>query len=762
MTKDEKIRLFNGNGNWQTFSADGKIPVITMSDGPHGLRKQLNSASLVVTGAIQATCFPSASCIASSWDVSALELMGKKIAFEALKEGVHLMLGPGMNIKRSPLCGRNFEYFSEDPYLSGMLAAAYVNGMQKEGVGSCLKHFACNNQEALRQNSSSNVDERTLHEIYLRGFEIAIKKSHPAAVMCSYNLLNGVYTFENKKLLTDILKTEWGFKGAVISDWGACLDAVKAVKAGLDLAMPDSHGYFYSQLEKALDSGELTEQELEKSNDRIINLANRLNNMRSKSLSRNIDNTMYVDYASQHNTALKLALSSAVLLKNEGLLPLKAGSKIAVIGELAEHMKFQGGGSSHITTASYVNALDALKNEGFEVEFARGWKSGFVKRTRTLKNSSVLRRNAISLAKKAAAENIPVLLFCGLTEPFEGEGFDRQNMNLPAEQSELIKAVLKITKNVVLVTFSGAPVNLSPFMEAKSILHMYLCGQACGQACAALLSGNANPCGKLAETWPLHEEDVPCFGNFGTFNVDYKEGRFIGYRWYEKNNIPVQFPFGFGLSYTSFSYSNLNLMENPDLPDGRKSYRISFEIQNTGDVAGAEIAQVYVNKELRAFAKVKLEPNEVDFVEVVLDENSFSSYDTEKKAFVQIKGEYNIEVCASIKDIRLKTCVKIEGQTPLEDETPVVKHSRLHHRGKYTIYDSLSVLSKDSKRVFIFMKFMVMSVLFLNRGKSKENPAVKMALAAITDNPIVSFISTSNGAISQKFVRKLVKWANKK
>ena len=797
MEISDKIRLFNGVGSWRTYTANGTVPQITMSDGPHGLRKQEVENYADLNKSNVATCFPTASCIASSWNRSSLNKLGKEIAREALAENVHLVLGCGMNIKRSPLCGRNFEYFSEDPYLSGELATSYVNGMQNEGVGACIKHFACNNQEKRRQTSSSNVDERALREIYLRGFEIAVKKSKPVSIMCSYNKVNGVYAAHNKHLLTEILRDDWGFDGAVISDWGACIDASKCLKAGMDLAMPDSNGYFDMQLKQALNNGELTEQELDTANNRIIEMAGKLTKMREKRLAPTPDKAIYPNLAEQYQKALELACDSAVLLKNDDVLPLslQKNKELCVIGELAVNMKFQAGGSSHITVSEYPDAVKLLKEDGFSVTYSAGYYSGFCKRKKVAKKNAPLHKKAMEVVRTAAEKNVPILFFCGLTEAFEGEGFDRKNMELPPEQLELLENILKLTDNVVVISFSGAPVDLVPVQKAKAVLHMYLCGEACGRAVVDLLTGKVNPSGKLAETWPLKIEDTPCHGNFAPDHdeVDYDEGLLVGYRWYEERKLPVQYPFGFGLSYTSFEYSDLKVTVAENL-DGECSTgssdldrvgkldragqtKVSLKVKNTGSVAGAEIVQLYVTrvghayKELRGFEKVFLEAGEEKSVEIVLDDNAFKIFSEVKNQFVQIKGDYVIEVGANIKDIRLSASVTVDGDELTDNVVTADARSSdssetdtvctCADKEVFNISDSLGDMSAHSLRIRLLIKIFTLALVIMNKGKSREDPVIKIAVAALTENPLESLISTSGGVISYKFAKRIVKWANK-
>ena len=767
LSKDEKIRLFNGVGNWNSYDAGGKIPAFTMSDGPHGLRKQdpvqetehyagLNRSRL-------ATCFPTSSCMAASWDKALLSEEGKSIAEEAQCQEVDVVLGPGTNIKRSPLCGRNFEYFSEDPYLAGTLAAHYINGMQALGIGTSLKHFTCNNQEKRRQTSNSIVDEKTLSEIYLRPFEIAVRKSQPASIMVSYNKVNGEYAAASKFLLSEVLRKKWGFKGMVISDWGACIGAVNCLKAGMSLAMPDSNGYFSNQIAPLYDEDKELQEKLEDANKLVIEAAKKWNGGHKQKA----DNSK-IDFAAHHKAALRFATSSAVLLKNDGILPLAPKAKLTVIGGLASTMKFQGGGSSHISTAAYPNALESLKALGYEIDYAEGYSG---------KICDVSDRGygqALELTKKAVAEKRPVLFFCGLTEEFEGEGFDRTTMALPEVQTKLLDQIIALGAEVIAVTFSGAPIDLYFADNMRAVLHMYLCGEACGEACAELLSGRVNPSGKLAETFPFSEKDTPCYGSFGgeDDNIEYKEGGLVGYRYYEAKNIPVRYEFGYGLSYTSFAYSKLEL----DVKAGK----VSFDITNTGKIKGAEAAQVYIQKkeasypELRGFEKIELEPGETKHVTVELDENAFKTYDTSVHNFVPSTGTYKIIAASSVKKIQLEKEVEVsekgiaasdgDSYNPdkaLYDDFFSDCYFTPHHRGSFTAADNLGDMAKESFAVRIILRIIIRILLCTMKGKSKDDPSVKIAISAIEENPLESLISITNGLFSEKYVKKIVKAANR-
>ena len=749
LTTEEKIRLFEGQGSWNTFDAQGKVPAITMSDGPHGLRKQKESNVSNINESNLATCFPTASAIASSWNVNALEEMGKALALEAHSEDVNLILGPGLNIKRSPLCGRNFEYYSEDPYLAGKLASAFVNGIQESGAGACVKHFACNNQEKRRQVSSSIIDERTLHEIYLRAFEIVVKNSKPAAIMASYNKINGVYACQNKMLLTELLRKKWGYKGFVVSDWGACINPSKCLKAGLDLAMPDSHGYFSKQLTKALEDGEITEKELDNANKNVLTAAKKLN-------ESHID--LKVDYIQQHETAVKLAEESIVLLRNRGILPVKS-DRVVIIGEFAMNMRIQGAGSSHVNSKEYPNVIQALKNMGVDVFYEPDI------------------HNAVNQVRLAAYKNIPVLFFCGLMDEAEGEGFDRKDLKLPKEQIKILKQICEITDNVVVFNTSGSPVDLSFIGKVKGLVQLYLCGEAAGEACANIIMGKANPSGHLAETFPLKIEDTPCYENFApdSNSVPYKEGVFTGYRYYETYKVPVAYEFGKGLSYTKFEYSDLKV----------KLPKVSFKITNTGNYDGAEVPQVYIQnpqitdvrpvkqirplKELAGFDKVFLKAGETKAAEITLDDKAFCVWDTSKHDFVKRGGEYSILVGSSVKDIRLQEEVKITGpeitdiisKDELKDFFGTAAYEDIHKSGEFTSEDNFIDLSKASLLVRIIKNFFCMIVRFKNRGKSRRDPSVVIALNGIKENPLESLISMSGGKVKPGFIRFLVNVANK-
>ncbi len=762
MDINEKVRLFNGQGAWSTYSGEGKFPYFTMSDGPNGIRKQTKENYSQINKSQLSTCFPSSCCIASSWNRSMAEKVGIALAKEASFLDVDVLLAPGINIKRSPLCGRNFEYFSEDPFLTGQLAVSYVKGLQDSGVGCCVKHYACNNQETRRQVSNSIVDKRTLHEIYLYPFELVIKHSSPVAIMASYNKVNGVPVCRSSYLLKEVLRRKWSYSGVVISDWGACLNPGMCLKAGMDLAMPDSNGYFDKKLKEALEQGQINSDDLEKANQRVLTQASIFSSSRNK-------RKKLINYNEQHKLAQDFAKEGAVLLKNNGVLPLEPKSRVIVIGEFATHMKFMGQGSSHINCGKYPDVVDCLKKKGFKVQYESGNNLCAVK----------------ELARLAFAKNIPVLFFCGLPESVEGEGFDRKDINLPGEQIKLLELLLKTGCNVTMVSFSGSAFAIPHQKELNAILHMYLCGEGCGQACADLLSGDANPSGRLAETFPVKNEDVPCYKDFApeTDNVEYSEGVFVGYRYYNTFEVPVSYEFGWGLSYTTFDYSDFCITPYGD------TYLVSFNVKNTGRYAGAEVCQVYVEtenyklndttyirpkKELKGFDKVFLDVHEQKTVKIVLDKRAFTVYSVKDEDFVSVQGEYNIQVCSSVSNVIFQEKVSVNGKELNQvfdagDKTNVFSvpeytkemYVQGHKKGSFTTEDCLEDLSKESITVRFFLGIFTLVIRLMNFGKSKDDPVVKIAINAIKENPLESLISTSGGAINEKLCKFLVKRANR-
>ncbi|GAA1138354.1 glycoside hydrolase family 3 C-terminal domain-containing protein [Microbacterium natoriense] len=660
LTLEEKASLTSGADFWTTKAIDrAGIPSIMMTDGPHGLRKQAGGTDhLGLASSVPATCFPPAVGIGSSWDPELIERVGAAIGVEAAIEDVAVVLGPGINIKRSPLCGRNFEYFSEDPIVSGVLGAASVRGVQSQGVGTSLKHFAANNQEFDRMRSSSDVDPRPLREIYLRGFERVVKDAAPWTVMCSYNRLNGVWTSEDPWLLTSVLRDEWGFDGLVVSDWGAVNDRVAGVAAGLDLEMPASGGRTDAQLVAAVRAGELAENVLDTAASRAIDL------VRKSERRPVVAGPLDVD--AHHALAREAAGRSIVLLKNDGgVLPLTPSQKVAVIGAFAAEPRFQGAGSSLINPTRVDAALDALRAvAGDAVSYAPGFAVEGGAIAASGRSVEELRAEAVSAASSAEV----AVVFLGLPAAEESEGFDREHIDLPAAQLALLDAVLKVNPNTVVVLSNGGVVAL-PFADrVPAIVESWLLGQAGGSAVADVLYGTVNPSGKLTETVPVRLEDNPSYGNFpGEFgHVRYGEGLLVGYRWYDAKGLDVTFPFGFGLSYTTFAYgeATASVTEAGDIA-------VSFPLTNTGDRDGREVVQVYVSlagsiaqrapRELKAFSSVELAAGESRTVEVVVRREDLAYWDIRVDRFVVEGGEYTVEVAASSRDIRSTVAVAVEG-----------------------------------------------------------------------------------------------------
>lgn len=637
MTLEDKISLCNGADFWHSKAmAQYDIPAVTMSDGPHGVRCQKNSADMLgVNESEPATCFPTAVTSGATWDAALLKAEGQAIGEEGLSYGVDVVLGPGVNIKRNPLCGRNFEYFSEDPCIAGAMGAAWVQGAQSTGAGTSLKHFAANNQEYKRFNGNSQVDERTLRELYLPAFETVIKAAQPETVMCSYPRINNVHASDNHWLLTDVLRRDWGFEGLVVTDWGALCDRVKAMHAGCDLSMPGGSTYMEDWVAAAVRDGTLPESDVDACAARVIALALK---GESRPKGRAFDKDA-------HNAlAQKIAENGAVLLKNEeNILPLDVGG-IALIGEMARTMRYQGAGSSHINPTQLTTLCDAMPG----VPFAAGCD---VKGTVTEESL----REAAETAKQAKVAVVCV----GLPDIYESEGFDRETMAMPEGHIRLIETVAAANPNTVVVLFCGCAVEMPWLDKVKAVLYMGLPGQAGGAAAANLLTGKANPSGKLTETWPLCYDDVPSRDTFGKKTTHYKEGLYAGYRYYDKAGKAVRFPFGYGLSYTQFAYSDLKI-------EGRT---VTAAVTNTGCTAGAEVVQLYVAppknglyrpaKELKGFAKVSLQPGESRTVRFELNDRSFAVWCD--GCWKVPMGSYEICVGASVADIRLHTALAVDG-----------------------------------------------------------------------------------------------------
>ena len=649
MTLEEKASLCVGKNYWSTQDIDRlNIPSITMSDGPHGLRVQESGQdNLGINESKKAVCFPSSSALANSWNKKMAYKLGNALGEEAKCENVQIVLGPAVNIKRSPLCGRNFEYFSEDPYLTGIMASEYVKGLQNNNVGACVKHFAVNNQENRRRTINVVVDEKALREIYLKVFEIIVKESKPWSVMSAYNKVNGRYCSENKKLL-DILKKEWNFEGIVITDWGAENDRVEGLIAGNELEMPGGRGNGKEEIINSVKSGMISEEYLDEIVDRILQIAFKVQNDKKEKI---------INFEDHHKIAGEIAEESIVLLKNEeSILPLK-NQKIAVIGDMVKNPRYQGAGSSTINPYKLENVYDYLIQNNINFSYAKGYNR--------IENETdlQLKKEALELAK----QNEIVVVFVGLTENYESEGMDRTNLDLPQNQNNLIEELCNINKNVIVVLSNGSPVLMPWKDKVKAIITGYLGGEAGASAMVNCLIGKVNPSGKLAETYPIRLEDTPCYKNFpGTeVSVEYKESIFVGYRYYDKNNIKVLFPFGYGLSYTNFEYSDLHVKNNEIID-------ISFKIKNVGKVKGKEIVQIYVQnenfckfkpiKELKAFEKIELEPNEEKNIIVRLNKDDFSHYNLETKRWEIEDGIYKILIGKSVENIVLEEVIKLKSK----------------------------------------------------------------------------------------------------
>ncbi len=645
LTVEEKAALCIGASAWTTAEvARLGIPSIFVTDGPHGIRKVTN-VDVMIEESLPATCFPTASCLAATWNPELLFEMGEAMAEEAHALGVDVILGPGANIKRSPLGGRNFEYFSEDPLLSGELASGLITGIQSKGVGTSLKHFAVNNQEYQRLTINAVVDERTLREIYLRSFEIAVKKAKPWTVMCAYNKVNGDYCSEHHRLLTEILKEEWGFEGLIMSDWGAVHDRVKSLLAGLDLEMPGPQPRRLQKVVDAVQSGEIEMGILDETVRRILRIV---------FMSQEVKGNSSFDEKAHHLLARKIASEGIVLLKNDGILPLKGQERIAVIGNSAKVAYYQGGGSSHINPTEVDVPFNELRKRAADNEwvFAQGYTEKDV-------FDQALIDEAVSIAQSAEV----AILYLALPASKESEGYDRPDLALTGQQIALIQAVSKVQPKTVVVLNSGSAVSVQPWIDdVNAVLLGWMMGQGGGGAIADVLLGRVNPSGKLAETFPIKLEDTPAFINFpgGAGEVRYGEGLYVGYRYYDAKKMPVQFPFGYGLSYTSFAYSNLQVPKTFKDVDG---LTVMLDVTNTGEVAGKETVQVYVHdvqaslarppKELKGFTKVDLKPGETKTVTIPLDFHAFAFYHPGYQQWVTEDGDFEIMVGASSEDIRL-------------------------------------------------------------------------------------------------------------
>ena len=665
LTLEEKAALLQGKTMWTTWDIPRVgLPSIFLADGPHGLRKQAGSAdNLGLNESVPATCFPTSATMANSWDPQLGEELGKYLGAEAAANDVNVLLGPGLNIKRSPLCGRNFEYFSEDPFLAGKMAAAYIRGIQSKGVAACPKHFAANSQELCRMSTDSVVDERTLREIYLTGFEIAVREGAPKTIMSAYNRVNGTYANENRDLLLDTLRGRWGFDGFVMSDWGASNDHVEGVRNGSALEMPAPGLDSAMNLVEAVRSGRLNEADVDARVEELLKVIDATYEpvaAAPKVLDR-------VDY---QRMARHCAAQSIVLLENDGILPLKSGSRVAVVGEFAEIPRYQGAGSSLVNPTQLDNLLEHLKGKGLHLTgYAKGYSSAGAADDMELVQEAV---------RLCAGSDI-VLLCIGLDNNSEEEGEDRAHLELPENQLTLLHAISRVNSNIVLVLSGGSPFRMPESRLFRAAIHGYLGGQAGGGAMADALLGIVNPSGKLSETWPLALEDTPCHRYYPSRmrTCEYREGLYVGYRYYDTAGVPVRYPFGHGLSYTTFSYSDLKA----------DAAKVTFTLTNTGDADGAEVAQVYVSckssrvyrprKELKGFAKVFLKAGESREVTIPLDDKAFRYFDIRTGNFEIEGGEYEISVAASVSEVKLTAAVAVSG-TAVPDAQELPAYGAAH------------------------------------------------------------------------------------
>ena len=758
MTLEEKISLCTGADFWHTKAMPQYgIPAIMMSDGPHGLRCQAEEADMIgINESLPATCFPTAVTAGATWNKELYAQEGEAIGREGAAAGVSVVLGPGCNIKRNPLGGRNFEYISEDPYFAGHMAAAFIRGQQSVGVAASVKHFAANNQEYKRQNGDSQLDERTFREIYLTPFEIAVKEGHPGTVMCSYNKINGVHASDSKKLLTDILRTEWGFDGLVVTDWGALNNRIEGYMAGCDLNMPGGSKFMEKETAEAVRSGKLEEVCIDTTVERILRLVEK-----SQCIVK-----PEIDWDAHHALALKVAQQGAVLLKNEdSILPL-VESDMMLIGHMAANLRYQGSGSSHINPTKLINITDAMPSVPC---CACGDQHGIVTEQDLC--------DAVEAAKKQKVAVVVV----GLPDSYESEAFDRDHMRLPEGHNKLVEAVAEANPNTVVVLLGGSAMELPWADKVKAILYMGLPGQTGGEATANLLTGKVNPSGKLTETWPITYDDVISKDTFGKKNTEYREGIYVGYRYFDKAGKPVRYPFGYGLSYTSFDYSDLHVQDR----------KVTVQVKNTGKCTGAEVVQLYIAppkrsifrpvRELKGFGRVELEPGESKTVEFTLDDRSFAIWNDGWKI---PGGAYTVQIGASSRDIRLEETVEISGEEIAAPEwqpgswyetmngqpsrkeweklmgypVPVTSEPK---KGQFTM-DSTCMEMKDHSLVMKIQYRVTESIIAKGFGGKKDlsDPSYKMMLTCATDCPMRSVIISSGGAMSDSLARGLLHMAN--
>ncbi|GAB6108964.1 glycoside hydrolase family 3 C-terminal domain-containing protein [Fusibacter bizertensis] len=763
MTLVEKASLLSGEDFWHSRKIERlNVPAMALADGPHGLRKQASEGDhLGLVKGVAATCFPTSATMANSWDIAICEEVGKALGKEAVYNEVNIILGPGLNIKRSPLCGRNFEYYSEDPYQAGKIAAAFTRGIQSEGVGACLKHFAANNQEYLRMTNDSIVDERTLHEIYLTGFEIAVKEGKPKAVMSSYNKVNGTYSHEHRYLLRELLVDNWGFDGMVVSDWGGSNDAVESVKAGAHLEMPSTGYDSVHQIVDAVKIGYLEESVLDERVDEFLKVL----------YETEIKRQTELDFDVNHRLAQKAVEASIILLKNKSLLPLKPETEVAIIGDFADVPRYQGSGSSMVNPYKLDSTLELMAQSGLNII---GYAQGY---DRVGKGDHEKLEAAVKLAQKAKV----AVVYIGLNEIDEVEGQDRSHLKISTCQIELLAAISKVAKTVAVIS-GGSVIEMPWETHCDAIVHGYLTGQAGAQAIFNVLNGSVNPSGKLSETYPICYEDVPNIkyypGNEKT--SEYRDGIYVGYRYYDKVDQKVQYPFGFGLSYTHFEYSNLVVTR-----DG-----VKFNLKNIGALAGAEVSQLYIGKEqesiyrakkeLKGFKKVFLEPGETTVVEIPFDAYSFRYYDVNESTFQVERGLYRIEIGSSSRDIKLCDEIEIAGIIPVKDDSKALE---AYFRGNITEIDSSTFQAlygdvvpsatwdktqplglNDSLAQMVYAKSFL-ARFAINRLIGMRNKSVKkgnpdLNLFFLSNMPFRAIAKMSNGMISIAMTKNILDIVN--
>ncbi len=740
MTVEEKASLCSGESYWFTQSIDRfGIRALMFSDGPNGLRKQDLSQSEFFNKSIVSVCYPTGSCVAASFDRNLIKMMGKAMGSHAYDEGISLLLAPAMNIKRTPICGRNFEYYSEDSFLTGELAAAFVDGVQSQGVGACPKHFVANNQEFRRQTYNAQIDERTLREVYLAPFETVVKKSSPQAIMTSYNRVNSFYCSENKKILNDITRGEWGFEGLFISDWGGTNDRPAGLLAGLDIEMPSSNGVNDKRIVEAYNNGIISDEALNATVRRVLNFIEKSDN--------DLGEESLWTFERQHDLAVEISSKSSVLLKNDNdVLPLNSKQKVLFIGEYALNPRIQGGGSAFVNSYKITNALESSKKYN-DVYYAKAYLS-------EEDFSPELLDEALDLASICDVS----VVFIGLSENCESEGYDRQNISLPDCQNDLIYQVAEASKKTVVVLHNGSPVEMPWLDEVDSVLEVYLGGQGVGEATADILFGRINPSGKLAETFPKRLEDNPTqlfFSNSGD-NVEYREGIFVGYKYYDKKHMDVLFPFGHGLSYTEFEYSNLKI-EHSD--KGRFKVKVSVDIENIGKMDGEEIVQLYVSafnsdvvrpvKELKGFEKVFLFQGQKKKVEFVLGKRAFSYYDEFKNDFYLEGGKYKIIVAKSSADVALGDVLFIKGEEKIK---------------KYSVDTTFAEIQKDENAKEIFAPFIEASkhtILNSDISEERKNAITEdMLVSMIGDMPLRGIFSFTDTGLDYDDLFELIDKAN--